>query len=245
MNENKAKKIKRGLTIGGASIIAIGAAFGIYCGTYEHADSYALECMKSDSDVEVIKNGKDYIFKPNGTTGKGLIFYPGGKVQDKSYAPLMKSLAKNGIYCVLPHMSCNLAFFSKNVAKNYINANPSISFYVGGHSLGGVAASSFAEKNTSKIKGLVMLASYSTSDLSHTDLKTISITATNDKVLNWKSYEKYKSNLPNMKEYSVEGGIHSYFGSYGIQKGDGEPTITVKEQTQFVSEVISNEMYLS
>lgn len=244
MEEKTIKKIKRGLTIGGITVIAIGGVFGIYCATYEHADEYASECIKSDESVEVIKNGKDYIFKPNATTGKGLIFYPGGKVETKAYAPLMKSLAKNGIYCVLPHMSCNLAFFSKNAAKNYIKANPSISFYVGGHSLGGVAASSFSKKNTDRIKGLVMLASYSTDDLSGTDLKTISITATNDEVLNWKSYEKYKSNLPNVYEYSIEGGIHSYFGSYGIQKGDGTPTITVQEQTSLVAEVISTQMYM-
>lgn len=244
MEEKTIKKIKRGLTIGGITVIAIGGVFGIYCATYEHADEYASECIKSDESVEVIKNGKDYIFKPNATTGKGLIFYPGGKVETKAYAPLMKSLAKNGIYCVLPHMSCNLAFFSKNAAKNYIKANPSISFYVGGHSLGGVAASSFSKKNTDRIKGLVMLASYSTDDLSGTDLKTISITATNDEVLNWNSYEKYKSNLPNVYEYSIEGGIHSYFGSYGIQKGDGTPTITVQEQTSLVAEVISTQMYM-
>lgn len=242
--KQKTKRIKRALIATAAITIALGGAFGIYCGIYNHADDYALGNLKSDDFVDVIKDGKDYIFIPKIKSGKGFIFYGGGKVETKAYAPMMNSLAHLGIYCVLPHMSCNLAFFSSNAAKKYVNLNPNTQFFIGGHSLGGVFAADYAAKHEDDFKGLVMLASFSTSDISKKDFKTLSVTASNDKVLNWKNYEKNKSNLPNLAEYSIEGGIHSYFGSYGIQKGDGTPTITVKEQTTQVTTLIAASMYL-
>lgn len=39
------------------------------------------------------------------------------------------------------------------------------SWYVGGHSLGGAMAASYAAKHTDELDGLVLLAAYSTADL--------------------------------------------------------------------------------
>ena len=48
-----------------------------------------------------------------------------------------------------------------------------------------------------------------------------------------KKYEKYKTNLPTgYTEFVMEGGCHSYFGMYGLQEGDGEPTVTAKQQIE-------------
>ena len=41
-------------------------------------------------------------------------------------------------------------------------------------------------------------------------------------------------------EYVIQGGIHSYFGNYGIQDGDGEPEITADEQLDETAEVIDD-----
>ena len=80
-----------------------------------------------------------------------------------------------------------------DAAKQYMN-DDNLNYFVGGHSLGGVAASSYVSSNYSSISGLVLLGSYCTSNLSDKEFKTLSITATNDKVMNWENYEKYKSN---------------------------------------------------
>jgi hypothetical protein len=54
-------------------------------------------------------------------------------------------------------------------------------------------------------------------------------------------YEKYLPNLPDeAKEVVIEGGCHSYFGSYGMQEGDGMPTITREEQLEETVEAILN-----
>jgi hypothetical protein len=39
--------------------------------------------------------------------------------------------------------------------------------------------------------------------------------------------------------YIIQGGCHSYFGCYGIQDGDGEPTLTNEEQIDLAVEEIA------
>mgnify|MGYP000026610607 FL=1 len=52
-------------------------------------------------------------------------------------------------------------------------------------------------------------------------------------MLNRESYEKNRSHLPeHFTEKILEGGCHGQFGSYGVQKGDGTPTITQQEQVE-------------
>ena len=49
----------------------------------------------------------------------------------------------------------------------------------------------------------------------------------------------FKIFLPeNFKEIIIEGGCHSYFGMYGEQEGDGNPTISNIEQIEITAEEI-------
>ena len=84
------------------------------------------------------------------STKCGFIFYPGGKVEYTAYAPLM---------CVLLKMPLNLAVLDVNAADSVFDMFPEISsWYIGGHSLGGSMAASYALENTDKLEGLVLLA---------------------------------------------------------------------------------------
>ena len=75
--------------------------------------------------------------------------------------------------------------------------------------------------------------------LAGTDLRLLSILGSNDKVVNMKKYEEAKKDWPaDATEYVIQGGIHSYFGNYGIQKGDGEPGITNMEQLETTASII-------
>ena len=92
-------------------------------------------------------------------------------------------------------------------------------------------AASYVSNNVSKLEGLVLLASYSTADLSKTNLDVISVYGSNDGVLNMEKYNEYRSNLPSSTaEMIIEGGCHAYFGSYGVQESDGIPDITKEMQ---------------
>ncbi len=106
--------------------------------------------------------------------------------------------------------------------------------YIGGHSLGGAMAADYVSSHDNEYKGLVLLAAYSTKEI-HT--KVLSIYGDNDQVLNKENYIKYKNNISD-NEYLIRGGNHSYFGMYGIQKGDGTASISNERQLNITVDII-------
>jgi dienelactone hydrolase len=71
--------------------------------------------------------------------------------------------------------------------------------------------------------------------------RVLSIYGSNDGVLSRKKYEKYRKNLPDdFEEEVIDGGCHAFFGSYGAQDGDGEPSITNAEQIHTTVDFIVN-----
>ena len=198
---------------------------------YYHADDAVVAAMSPSADVAIEQKGNILAFIPE-EAEIGLIFYPGGKVEYTAYAPLMRALADNGVLCVLVKMPLNLAVLDVNAAKGIPEQYPQIgNWYIGGHSLGGSMAASHAAKNISAYDGLVLLASYSTAELSASGLPVISIYGSEDGVLNMEKYAEHKCNLPTaFEEHILEGGCHAGFGSYGPQDGDGVPTMTGEAQ---------------
>ena len=175
----------------------LSAAFFIYVSTDKYyADETALSAAVSDSKVTVAKENGKMIFTPK-SYDYGLIFYPGAKVEYSSYAPLMLELAKKDILCVIVEMPFDLAIFDTDAADSVKEEFPQVRhWYVGGHSLGGYIASSYADKHRNELDGLILLAAYTTSDLSDSSLNVISIYGSNDKVLNMKKYKDSYSFLP-------------------------------------------------
>ena len=224
------KKHRRFILCALAVLLLCGLCWG-YAADYYHADDAAAAAMSSAADVAVEQKGSILAFIPGGAE-TGLIFYPGGKVEYTAYAPLMRALADNGVLCVLVRMPLNLAVLDVNAAGGIPEQYPQIRrWYIGGHSLGGSMAASHAAKNASAYDGLVLLASYSTADLSASSLPVISIYGSEDGVLNREKYAEYRRNLPAaFEEHIIEGGCHAGFGCYGQQDGDGVPAITGEEQ---------------
>ena len=99
-------------------------------------------------------------------------------------------------------------------------------------------AASYVSEYTDEYEGLLLLAAYSTADLSDSDLNVISIYGSEDKILKMDSYQENLENLPDdYVEEVIEGGCHAYFGYYGEQDGDGTAAITREEQIQKTVEV--------
>lgn len=214
--------------------------FALYVSIFYHADKEAIEAFTENMNVEKTELYEGATVYKTGDSDVGFIFYPGGKVEYTSYEPLMYELAYQGITCVLIEMPMNLAIFKPDAANKVLKFVPDVEkWYIGGHSLGGSMAASYLEKESDKFEGLVLLGSYSTTNLSKKDLKVFSIYGSEDKVMNKTNYDKNKSKLPaSMLEFVIPGGCHSYFGMYGKQKGDGIPTITVEEQISLTAECI-------
>ena len=233
------KKIKIALYIILALIILIVCLSVWYVNDYSHADASVNTYLNGTSNVSVEKvdNG---LFLDGPGNDSALIFYPGAKIEYISYLPLFMELANDGVDCFIVEMPGNLAFLGADSADAIIGDGKYSydEWYISGHSLGGVAASSYAINHKDKISGLILLASYPVDDLGN--MSVLSIYGSNDKTLNKETYDKSKELMDyNLTEYVIDGGNHAQFGSYGKQSGDGVATISPENQrTQTEREIL-------
>ena len=234
------KRIRIILSVCLAVLLVLGVGGYAYLSDYYHADEVALEAMAYQTgSVQAEQDGNVIWFVPEDPTA-GLIFYPGGKVEYTAYAPLLRACAENGILCALVRMPGNLAVLDANAADGLRQEYPEVTtWYMAGHSLGGAMASNYAAAHSEDFDGLILLAAYSTKELSQTTLRVLSVYGSEDGVMNQESYEKNRANLPeDATEVVLDGGCHAQFGSYGAQDGDGVPTISGEEQIRQTTEAI-------
>ena len=190
--------------------------------------------------------------------GEGIIFYPGGKVEESAYAPLLLRLAENGFEVYLMRMPARLAVLKPGAADAVIygdeaassetegSAAPEVSgqqegrrWILMGHSLGGAMAASYAAGHSDVISALVLLASYSTADLSDSGITVLSLYGSEDGVMNRDKYEKNRAKLPeDALECVIDGGNHAGFGFYGEQDGDHPAAISRDEQQEVVVDAL-------
>ena len=222
-------------------LLLLGVGGYTYVADFYRADEAAVAAMAYQADeVQIQDDGNVTWFIPQEPTA-GLIFYPGGKVEHTAYAPLLRACAEKGLLCALVRMPGNLAVLDVNAADGLQEKYPEIAtWYIAGHSLGGAMAANYAAAHSDEYSGLILLAAYSTKDLTQTPLQVLSIYGSEDGVMNQESYKKNWVNLPaDTTEVILEGGCHAQFGSYGSQDGDGTPTISGEEQIQQTVEAIA------
>ncbi len=215
-------------------ILLIWMEFGSYA-----PGTLAKSAILPGGEIEIDRQGSLTVFAPDAPE-RGFIFYPGGRVAPTSYAPLLRALAEDGWLCVLVEMPFDLAVLNMNAAAGIPERFPEIdSWTIGGHSLGGAMAAGYAAKHPEDYDALILLAAYSTQDLTDSDLRVVSLYGENDGVLNREKYEQYRKNLPaDTIEKIIPGGNHALFGDYGAQKGDGEASISAEEQIAVVVEMM-------
>lgn len=213
-------------------IVITAGAFYIYTLDYYRADASALTSIASAGD-HVSTSGDMTVFYPEYEMDRStaFIFYPGGKVEAAAYAPLLTQLSKNGITCILLKMPFNLAVFNVNAADNVFSEFPQIkNWYLGGHSLGGAMASSYAGKNSDRLNGLILLGAYPVND---STIPTLVLYGSEDINLDLTKLMNVENKI------EIPGGNHAYFGNYGEQKGDGTAAITrAEQQEKALSEII-------
>ena len=219
-----------------AAIILGSAGFVIWAETPSRLRQAALDALKSDDLVTVTDHGKYITFEPASLKpSTGFIFYPGGHVEYRAYAPILHQIAGQGIFVALVPVKLNLAFFDIEAGAPVLKDFPQIKVWAtGGHSLGGVASALFAQ-NHPEIRGIVFWASYPADDkLKNSGIKMLSIYGTQDGGLdNGAKIEQYKAFQPADTIFVViEGGNHGQFGDYGPQPGDHSATISPQEQWQ-------------
>jgi len=237
----------------GASIILMLLFFGV-SGNVTAAESHpampeALEAMEPGGSVTVETvtvaewaEGSNfyYAFKPKYMNPKiGFIFYPGGLVDPRAYAPPAREIAAHGYLVVIVKMVGDLAVLSSNRADKIISDYSGIkTWIIGGHSIGGSFSCSYAKKHTDKIAGVVLWAAWPSESfrLDDTNLKAISIYGTNDG-----APDEIKAGAEHLPEgtpfIEIVGGNHTQFGYYWdgvnenfVQEGDNPADISREEQ---------------
>jgi dienelactone hydrolase len=161
-----------------------------------------------------------------------LVFYPGGKVEETAYAPLLHRIVAEGTDVCLAKMPFHLAVLDKDAAKDIMEQHNYRKWYIGGHSLGGVMAADFAVRRSDRFIGVILLAAYPVKEIP-SKLSELLLVGSRDQVINMNKVVEGRQNAPDRyEEYVIEGGNHAQFGSYGRQKGDGIPSISPEQQVQ-------------
>ncbi len=217
----------------------------IYVVYYLNTCSLAMVEVKSfltTTDQVEVANDKWIKFTPEISNGKGVIFYPGGKVDPESYAPLMYHLTENGYTCYLIKMPFNLAVFKSNAAQAVILSDTEIKhWFIGGHSLGGAMASQYVNKNPDAVEGIFFLAAYPVESTSLVDfsIKSLSMYGEKDGLIPLSEIKVHEKLLPSKHIIQIiKGANHGQFGYYGIQKNDQKSDISREEQQKQVLDAL-------
>ncbi len=199
------------------------------------AEQVALDALASDDDVTITDTRTRTIFEPVGVPQAGFVLYPGARIDPRAYAALAHDIARSDVRVVVLKCPFDLALLCVGSADSYVS--PDLAWSVGGHSLGGVAASTYvagtsaspdAETLPGSVPGLVLWASYPADDLSgRSDVAATSIYGSNDGLTTPADVDGSRDLLPPDTTYvRIDGAVHAFFGDYGSQPGDGEPGTT-------------------
>ena len=204
-------------------ILFAAAAFFMYVSDYSHADDAALKALVSDENVLIERTGYGWFFDgPSNDTV--FVFYPGGKVEETAYAPMLHVIAEKGMDVCLVKMPFRLAVLGSSRADGVLDRYDYENRYIGGHSLGAVVAAIYAAEHD--LDGVIMFAGYPDRDV---DEPMLMIYGSEDGIIRMgkaASADQYGT----VKKVIIEGGNHAGFGNYGDQKGDGHAGITAQEQ---------------
>lgn len=216
-----------------ALLLVACAAFLAWALSPHRAEPGPLAEARQDPAVRVDEVEGTVVVSPAGDgTGTGVVFYPGARVEPEAYvAAWAPVVAETGTTVVIPRLRLNLAVFDSARADTAVSAAPDVdTWYVGGHSLGGAMAASYAGGDPGpEVAGLILWASYATESAglaAREDLRVLAVAGGEDGLTTPADVEENLPHLPASAEtVTVPGMNHAQFGSYGPQSGDGEAAI--------------------
>jgi hypothetical protein len=237
------KRFLKYLGIGILALLLIGIVGFITwarTGTY-YAQEVALAALES-TDAVTITQDRWIVFEPTADTEIGLVFYPGGLVEAKAYAPILHRISEEGVLVIIAPMPLNLAILNVNAANSVIDFYPQISTWIiAGHSLGGASAAIYAENNPDRIDAIALWDSYpaDSADLSDNAIAALSVFGTMDNWPNTDNFNEKRHLLPADAVFvGIEGANHAQFGDYGPQKGDVIALISLADQHELVANIM-------
>lgn len=199
----------------------------VFSASINRPQTGALSSLDTEYRVE---DGNYHVEVPNSLAH--VVLYPGALVEPAAYLPLAEKIAVQGFDVHIMRMPFHLSILDSDAVES-LDLDDGKPIFIGGHSLGGVAASMHVDENPDAYDGLILIASYPQRrvDLSDWDNPVLSITASNDEVIDEVLYDDAFERLPDsIARYEIQGGNHANFGSYGKQRLDG--VATIERETQ-------------
>ena len=227
---NKRCLLSRCAAVLAAVLLVVFAAFGVYVSIYYRADETVKEYLASETGTVMLSETNYGWFLDGPSDENAMVFYPGGKVDEKAYIPLLYRFAEEGMDVCLVKMPFHLAVFGIDKADEVMPQYDYENWYIGGHSLGGAMGAAYAAGHADELRGVVLFAAYATKKLDDS-LKEIVIYGSEDGVLRLSKLREGRQFAPKRYfEHVIEGGNHALFGNYGEQEGDGTGLISAQEQ---------------
>lgn len=211
------------------------------------------QILASDELVMVTMESTTIVFTPRRQPkATGLLFYPGGMVDPRAYAPMARALAEQGFTTLivkLPWRAAPLASHEATVrarTQALMQTDQKITQWViGGHSRGATIAVRYVHEQPVGLAGLILIGTShpkaAAFDLSTTELQVMKIYASHDGLASVAEVEANRHFLPADTQWvRIEGGNHAQFGYYGSQLGDQRATISRQEQqAQLVAAILN------
>ncbi len=242
------RKPRRAARIALAVLVALACLMGIFLAWCSHGYGADAEALEACVEQETGTTEHGWATFGSESAQCGLVFYPGARVDANAYAPLLFKLSERGVFCVLVDMPFDMAFFDIDAAGSVQAEFPQVQrWYLAGHSLGGAMAAAYLGQGDNAVAwdGLMLLAAFSTSDLTASGLDVLTVVGKNDGVVNRDKLESCAANLPaSARTATIPGGNHAQFGNYGAQKGDGQASITADDQQSQTADLICELMGL-
>ena len=194
----------------------------------------AIDALENDETVRVSFDPWLTFSPEQVDPNTGFIFYPGGRIDPRGYASLMRAITREGYLVVVPDMPLNIAAFRPNIADKIMKGHPDIKQWViGGHSVGGAMAAQYTSTHSEIIDGLVIWASYppDAADLSGFIGPVVLIYGSRETRVTDSSVAERQHLLPSDTVYvRIEGADHHQFGAYEINPKDHLASISQADQ---------------
>lgn len=212
------------------------------------ADLEAKAATASDDAVAIAHARGIWRFEPaEYSKSSTLVFFPGALVDPRAYAPLARSVAEAGYPVLLVELPRRGAFGGAESAELRERISAALAsipdhhaVVVGGHSRGGVVASTLSAQEPG-LAGVVLIGTSHPRDvdLSRLDVPVTKIVGTRDGLASPEEVENNAVLLPSHTRWVwVEGGNHSQFGWYGFQPMDRRAEISAADQRRIMTEAV-------
>jgi pimeloyl-ACP methyl ester carboxylesterase len=232
---------RRAVGIALAALVLLTTGFLAWASSAMTAEPRPLAMASADSALTLTETADAVVLTPSDPTPTGLVFLAGARVEPAAYAYKLAGLAEAGMTVVIVRPTLNFAVFEARPLSAFEALAPQVThWFVGGHSLGGVKACSYAAHAPDAVAGLILFGSYCADDLSTTSIPVLTLAGERDGLSTPAQVAEAAPLLPSGAQVvELPGATHAQFGDYGLQPGDGTATATDEGVRAAITDAVS------